>query len=98
MQSIDRSMTAGFTRMGADMMVVPQGVLTNITCASHFRSAQDFSPPSLCLPPVNGLLAFKANPTPLTLWQQDKVGASVRKNRWYESCSEIREKSHPSGA
>ena len=33
MQSIDRSMVVGFTRMGADMMVVPEGALTNITAA-----------------------------------------------------------------
>ena len=33
MQSIDRSMSVGFTRMGADMMVVPEGALTNITAA-----------------------------------------------------------------
>ncbi|MEA2847857.1 MAG: putative transport system permease protein, partial [Rhodospirillaceae bacterium] len=33
MQSIDRSMAMGFTRMGADMMVVPEGALTNITAA-----------------------------------------------------------------
>jgi putative ABC transport system permease protein len=33
MQSIDRSMAVGFTRMGADMMVVPEGALTNITAA-----------------------------------------------------------------
>jgi len=31
MQSIDRSMAVGFTRLGADMMVVPEGALTNIT-------------------------------------------------------------------
>ena len=31
MQSIDRSMSVGFTRMGADLMVVPEGALTNIT-------------------------------------------------------------------
>lgn len=33
MRSIDRSMETGFTRMGADMMVVPEGALTNITAA-----------------------------------------------------------------
>src|SRR5512139_1062419 len=33
MQSIDRSMAVGFTRMGADMMVVPEGALTNIAAA-----------------------------------------------------------------
>jgi putative ABC transport system permease protein len=33
MESIDRSMAMGFTRMGADMMVVPEGALTNITAA-----------------------------------------------------------------
>ena len=33
MQSIDRSMAVGFTRLGADMMVVPEGALTNITAA-----------------------------------------------------------------
>src|SRR5262249_15334388 len=33
MQSIERSMSAGLTRMGADLMVVPEGALTNITAA-----------------------------------------------------------------
>ena len=33
MRSIDQSMALGFTRMGADMMVVPEGALTNITAA-----------------------------------------------------------------
>jgi putative ABC transport system permease protein len=33
MRSIDSSMAVGFTRLGADMMVVPEGALTNITAA-----------------------------------------------------------------
>jgi putative ABC transport system permease protein len=33
MQSIDRSMAVGFTRLGADLMVVPEGALTNITAS-----------------------------------------------------------------
>ena len=33
MQSIDRSMSVGFTRLGADMMVVPEDALTNITAS-----------------------------------------------------------------
>lgn len=33
MRSIDRSMEVGFTRLGADMMVVPEGALTNITAS-----------------------------------------------------------------
>jgi len=33
MRSIDQSMAMGFTRLGADMMVVPEGALTNITAA-----------------------------------------------------------------
>ena len=33
MRSIDLSMALGLTRMGADMMVVPDGALTNITAA-----------------------------------------------------------------
>ncbi len=33
MRSIDSSMSVGFTRLGADMMVVPEGALTNITAA-----------------------------------------------------------------
>jgi putative ABC transport system permease protein len=33
MRSIDNSMAVGFTRLGADMMVVPEGALTNITAA-----------------------------------------------------------------
>ena len=33
MQSIERSMSIGFTRLGADMLVLPAGTLTNITAA-----------------------------------------------------------------
>ncbi len=33
MRSIDDSMAVGFTRLGADMMLVPDGTLTNITAA-----------------------------------------------------------------
>lgn len=33
MRSIDSSMAVGFTRLGADMMAVPEGALTNITAA-----------------------------------------------------------------
>jgi putative ABC transport system permease protein len=33
LRSIEGSMTVGFTRLGADMLVVPQGTLTNITAA-----------------------------------------------------------------
>lgn len=33
MRSIDSSMAVGFSRLGADMMVVPEGALTNITAA-----------------------------------------------------------------
>jgi putative ABC transport system permease protein len=33
MRSIESSMTVGFTRLGADMLVVPSGALTNITAA-----------------------------------------------------------------
>ena len=33
MRSIDVSMTLGLTRLGADLMVVPEGALTNITAA-----------------------------------------------------------------
>ena len=33
MQSIESSMAMGFTRLGADMLVVPAGTLTNITAA-----------------------------------------------------------------
>ena len=33
MRSIENSMEVGFTRLGADMLVVPEGTLTNITAA-----------------------------------------------------------------
>jgi putative ABC transport system permease protein len=33
MQSIERSMATGFTRLGADMLIVPAGTLTNLTTA-----------------------------------------------------------------
>ena len=33
MRSIESSMDVGFTRLGADMLIVPEGTLTNITAA-----------------------------------------------------------------
>jgi putative ABC transport system permease protein len=33
MRSIERSMAVGFTRLGADLLIVPEGTLTNITAA-----------------------------------------------------------------
>ena len=33
LRSIEGSMAVGFTRLGADMLIVPQGTLTNITAA-----------------------------------------------------------------
>src|SRR5262245_66531716 len=33
MRSIESSMAVGFTRLGADMLIVPSGALTNITAA-----------------------------------------------------------------
>lgn len=33
MRSIENSMVVGFTRLGADMLIVPEGTLTNITAA-----------------------------------------------------------------
>lgn len=33
MRSLDRSMAVGFTRLGADLMVVPEGALANITAS-----------------------------------------------------------------
>ena len=33
MRSIETSMAVGFTRLGADMLVIPAGTLTNITAA-----------------------------------------------------------------
>src|SRR5215467_13332495 len=33
MRSIETSMAVGFTRLGADMLIVPSGTLTNITAA-----------------------------------------------------------------
>src|SRR4051812_11919701 len=33
MRSIENSMAVGFTRLGADMLIIPAGTLTNITAA-----------------------------------------------------------------
>ncbi|MGQ3301189.1 ABC transporter permease [Reyranella sp.] len=42
MRSIDSSMAVGFTRLGADMMAVPEGALTNITAALLTVEPTDF--------------------------------------------------------
>ncbi len=43
MRSIELSMTLGFTRLGADMIVVPSGALTNITPALLTVEPTDFT-------------------------------------------------------
>src|SRR6516164_2985592 len=43
MRSIDSSMAVGFTRLGADMLVVPAGALTNITAALLTAEPTDFT-------------------------------------------------------
>jgi putative ABC transport system permease protein len=43
MRSIETSMSVGFTRLGADMLVVPAGALTNITAALLTAEPTDFT-------------------------------------------------------
>jgi putative ABC transport system permease protein len=43
MRSIDTSMAVGFTRLGADMLIVPAGTLTNITAALLTAEPTDFT-------------------------------------------------------
>src|SRR5215472_2160662 len=43
MRSIETSMAVGFTRLGADMMVIPAGTLTNITAALLTAEPTDFT-------------------------------------------------------
>src|SRR5215207_2724549 len=54
MQSIDRSMAVGFARLGADLMVVPEGALTNITAALLVVEPTDLT--------LDGDLFAKASP------------------------------------
>src|ERR1700758_2613696 len=56
MQSIERSMSVGFTRLGADLLVVPAGTLTNITAALLTAEPTD-------LTLDEGILARLAGPT-----------------------------------
>src|SRR4029453_9646037 len=57
MRSIDRSMDVGFTRRGADLMVVPEGALTNITAALLVVEPTDLA--------IDGDALAKANVTSL---------------------------------
>jgi len=43
MRSIETSMSVGFTRLGADMLIVPSGTLTNITAALLTAEPTDFT-------------------------------------------------------
>jgi putative ABC transport system permease protein len=43
LRSIEGSMTVGFTRLGADMLVVPQGTLSNITVALLTAEPTEFT-------------------------------------------------------
>src|SRR6516162_5275721 len=43
MRSIESSMAVGFTRLGADMLIVPAGTLTNITAALLTAEPTDFT-------------------------------------------------------
>ena len=55
MRSIENSMEVGFTRLGADMLVVPEGTLTNITAALLTAEPTDLTLDDSMLAALGGL-------------------------------------------
>jgi putative ABC transport system permease protein len=59
LRSIEGSMAVGFTRLGADMLVVPQGALTNITAALLTAEPTEFTLNNAVLGRLSGLKGIR---------------------------------------
>jgi putative ABC transport system permease protein len=59
LRSIEDSMAVGFTRLGADMLIVPQGTLTNITAALLTAAPTEFTLDKAALAQLSGLKGIR---------------------------------------
>jgi putative ABC transport system permease protein len=73
MQSIERSMDVGFTRLGADMLIVPEGTLTNITAALLTAEPTDLTLDSGILDRLSHLKGI-ARVAPQLIFRTDAAG------------------------
>ena len=73
MQSIDRSMAVGFTRLGADMLIVPAGTLTNVTAALLTAEPTDLTLDADILPPLAELKGVR-KVAPQLIFRTDASG------------------------
>jgi len=73
MQSIERSMATGFTRLGADMLIVPAGTLTNLTAALLTAEATDLTLDGDMLPRLAALKGVR-KVAPQLIFRTDASG------------------------
>ncbi len=73
MRSIETSMAVGFTRLGADMLIVPAGTLTNITSALLTAEPTDFTLDDKMLARLQGLKGVR-RVAPQLIFRTDASG------------------------
>lgn len=73
MRSIETSMAIGFTRLGADMLVIPSGTLTNITAALLTAEPTDLTLDTSVLPRLERLKGVR-KAAPQLIFRTDASG------------------------
>ena len=73
MRSIETSMAVGFTRLGADMMIIPAGTLTNITAALLTAEPTDLTLDTSMLPRLERLKGVR-KAAPQLIFRTDASG------------------------
>jgi len=73
MRSIETSMAVGFTRLGADMLVIPSGTLTNITAALLTAEPTDLTLDTSVLPRLERLKGVR-KAAPQLIFRTDASG------------------------
>jgi putative ABC transport system permease protein len=76
MQSIENSMDVGFTRLGADLLVVPEGTLTNITAALLTAEPTDLTLDENLLAPLAKLKGV-GRIGPQLIYRSDTLGQTT---------------------
>jgi putative ABC transport system permease protein len=77
MRSIESSMDVGFTRLGADLLVVPEGALTNITAALLTAEPTDLTLDSAVVDRIAGLKGIRRI-APQLVFRTDLSGYGAR--------------------
>jgi putative ABC transport system permease protein len=77
MRSIENSMAVGFTRLGADMLIIPAGTLTNITAALLTAEPTDLTMDDNLLPRLESLKGVR-RAAPQLIFRTDASGYGGR--------------------